>query len=297
MTVKAFRPFLDRVRVIAGPLISCAENAALAMKREKEPKRAILLVAFGTNVPGADKAFFEIEKRVRAKHRGVTVGWAFTSKTVRARAMARGREMCSPETGLSRLMDDGSTHVAILSLHVVPGEEFHNLCREAERFRAGSDGLEKIEIARPLLGDPGDMETVCEILANKFSRQSPLEGSIFIGNGNSKHPSDAIYIAMNSLLMGRRSRLFAGTVQGHPTPDELLPELKAAKVRKVMLVPLMTLAGEHVRKDIAGNEPGSWKSVLAGNGIESEPVLTGLAENPDAVAVWLDHLEEVFSRL
>jgi sirohydrochlorin cobaltochelatase len=264
---------------------------------KKEPKRAVLLVAFGTTVSGADKAFHEIEKRVREKHPGIEIGWAFTSKTIRARAAARGRELCSPEAALSGLMDGGSTHVAVLSLHVVPGEEFQNLCREVEKFRSENRGLEKIEIARPLLGNSEDMETVCKILVRRFSRQSPNEGSILIGHGNRRHPSDAIYVTMNSLLTARRSRVFVGTVQGHPTPDEVLPELKAAKISKVLLVPLMTLAGEHAGKDMAGNGPESWKSVLAANGIESEPLLTGLAENPDAVAVWLDHLEEAFSRL
>jgi len=274
-----------------------AGDAASVMKKEKEPKKAILLVAFGTNVAGADKALRDIEKRVRETHRGIETGWAFTSKTIRAGAAVRGRELCSPETALAGLIDKGATHVAVLSLHVVPGQEFQDLGREAERFRAGNDDLEKIEIARPLLGTSDDMSRVCEILTGQYSRQSRHEGTIFIGHGNSRHPSDAIYVAMNSFLRAGRSRLFTGTVQGHPTPDELLPELKAAKIRKVILVRLMTLAGEHCRKDMAGNEPGSWKCVLAANGIDSEPVLTGLAENPDIVAVWLDHLEEAFSCL
>jgi sirohydrochlorin cobaltochelatase len=267
------------------------------MGKGKEPKKAILLVAFGTNVAGTDKAFREIEKRVRETYRGIETGWAFTSKAIRAGAAARGRELRSPETALAGLADDGSTHVAVLSLHVVPGQEFEDLCREAERFRAGNESLEKIEIARPLLATYADIVSVCEILAGQYSRQSPHEGTVFVGHGNSRHPSDAVYVAMNSFLKAGRSRLFTGTVQGHPTPDELLPDLTAAKIRKVVLVPLMTLAGGHARNDMAGDDPGSWKSVLAANGIESEPVLTGLAENPDIVAVWLDHLEEAFSRL
>ncbi len=264
---------------------------------KKESKSAILLVAYGTNAPGMERAFAEVERRVREKHPGIEARWAFTSKTARSRAATAGRELSSPEKAFRRLSDDGFTHVVVLPLLVVPGEEFQGLCLDAERFQAASAGLEKIEIAGPLLANFEDMQTVCEILANKFSRQDPHEGSIFIGHGNSRHPSDAIYTAMNSLLMAKRSRLFCGTVQGHPTPDELLPELKYAKVRKVMLVPLMTLAGKHAEKDIAGNEQGSWKSILAESGIESEPVFTGLGQNPETVAVWLDHLEEAFSRL
>lgn len=260
-------------------------------------KRAILLVAFGATVSVADRAFREIEKRVRKKHPGIEIGWAFTSKSIRARATLQGREFRSPEAALSKLMDRGSRRIAVFSLHIVPGEEFEGLCLAVEKFRSEREDIEKIEIARPLMGNSGDMETVCEILVRKFSRQSPNEGCIFIGHGNRKHPSDAVYVDMNSFLAAGQSGFFVGTVQGRPTPDELLPQLKAANVSKALLVPLMTLAGEHVRKDMAGDGPGSWKSVLASHGIEIEPVLTGLAENPDIVAVWLDHLEEAFSRL
>jgi sirohydrochlorin cobaltochelatase len=264
---------------------------------KKESKRAILLVAFGTTVSGADKAFCEIENKVREKYPGTAIGWAFTSKTIRARAADRGRELCSPETALLRLMDDGSTQVAVLSLHIVPGEEFQNLCRQAERFQAEDKGIEKIEIAGPLLANSEDMEAVCDILVSKFSGQDPHEGVIFVGHGNHKHPSDVMYVNMNSLLMARRSGFFVGTVEGRPTPDELVPELKAAEISKVLLVPLMTIAGQHARQDMVGDGRESWKSVLAANGIESEPVFTGLAENPDVVSIWLDHLDKAFSRL
>ena len=263
----------------------------------KEPRRAILLVAFGTNMPEVEQAFAEIERMVREKYRGIEVRWAFTSKTVRSRAATGGRELCSPETAFSKLKDDGFTHVAALSLHIVPGAEFQGLRLDAERFQVASKGLAKIEVARPLLANFDDAQSVCGILANQYSRESEHEGSVFVGHGNSRHPSDAIYTVMNSLLMARRSRLFCGTVQGHPTPGELVPELKAAKGLKVRLVPLMTLAGGHARNDMAGNEHGSWKSILAENGIESEPVFTGLAQNPDTIGVWLDHLDEAFSRL
>ena len=264
---------------------------------KKTSKKAMLLVTFGTSVPEAAKAFDEIEKRVRKKYPGTVVRWAFTSKTIRSLAAAKGTKPDSPSTALRAMADEGFTHVAVLSLHVVPGEEFEYLCRKCQRFQAMSKGIEKIEIARPLLGNSEDLKRVSKILAGKFARPNHDEGSIFIGHGNKRHPSDAIYGSMNFLLMDSGRRLFTGTVEGNLTPDELLPTLKAAGIRKVTLVPLMTVAGMHACKDMAGNKAGSWKTVLAKNGIESEPVFTGLAENPDIVTVWLDHLEEASSKL
>ena len=282
---------LDHGAVRFFPLGNVASNM------EKTSKKAILLVAFGTSVPKAAKAFGKIEKRVREKHPGTEVRWAFTSKTIRSRAAAQGTKLDSPATVLRAMAVDGYTHVAVLSLHVVPGEEFEHLCRDCERVQVMCKGIEKVEIARPLLGNSEDLKRVSKILAGKFAHPGHDEGSIFIGHGNKRHPSDAIYATMNYLLMDSGTRLFTGTVEGNLTPDELLPRLKAAGIRKVTLVPLMTVAGAHACKDMAGSKAGSWKSVLAKNGIESEAVFTGLAENPDIVTVWLDHLEEAASKL
>ncbi|MEN6439904.1 MAG: sirohydrochlorin cobaltochelatase [Syntrophobacter sp.] len=268
------------------------------MKKRVEDKKAILLVAFGTSIPEAAKALDRIEARTREKYPGIDVRWAYTSKTIRSRIGARGKSVDSPATALSRLMDEGFSHVAVLSLHVVPGQEFHSFFMDTRRFAGMSEGFEKVHIARPLLGDYEDMSRAADILSNKYaSLQKPGEGVIFVGHGNRRHPSDAIYVAMDSLLRDRGANLFVGTVQGHPAPDELLPKLRAANIRKTVLVPLMTVAGDHARKDMAGDDPGSWKSVLERQGIQCEAVFTGLAECGEITEIWMDHLDEVFSRL
>jgi sirohydrochlorin cobaltochelatase len=267
------------------------------IKAKDSPKRVILLVAFGTIVAEAAKAFDAIEAEVRAKYERVEVRWAFTSKTVRSRLADRGRVVDSPEIALARLMDEGYTHAAVLSLHVVPGEEYEALYRNAMCFQDMTGGFEKILIARPLLGNREDIALVGEILSKEFEPQKRDQGVVFIGHGNPRHSSDAIYTAMNSLFMDRYPGRFVGTVDGHLTPNILLPKIIAAGIRKARLIPLMTTAGYHARMDMAGENPESWQSVLSQNGVVSEPILRGLAEDPDIVSVWLDHLEEVFSKL
>jgi len=268
------------------------------MKKRVETKKAVLLVAFGTSIPEAARALDRIEARVREKYTGIDIRWAYTSRTIRSRLRVRGKEIDSPVTALSRLMDEGFSHVAVLSLHVVPGMEFHSFYMDARRFAEMSEGFDKLHVARPLLGDYEDMARAADILSREFaSFQKPGEGVILVGHGNRRHPSDAIYLAMGSLLSDRGPNLFVGTVQGHPTPDELLPRLRAANIRKVVLAPLMTVAGDHARKDMAGDDPGSWKSVLEGKGIQCEAVFTGLAERAGIAEIWMDHLDEVYNRL
>lgn len=260
-------------------------------------RKVILLVAFGTSVPEAAKALDEIEKRVREKYVETKVRWAFTSRTIRTRSAERGIKLDSPETALAGLMDEGYTHAAVLSLHIVPGREFHELHHNAMRFEGMCGGFKKVLIARPLLGNHDDMIKVADILTGQYGPKRADEGVVFIGHGNKRHPSDAVYLAMNSLLSDRNPSVFAGSVQGHQTPAELLPKLRAAQLRKFRLVPLMTVAGDHARKDMAGDGPESWKSILVENGYEVEPMFHGLAENPEVVSVWLDHLDEVFQAL
>jgi len=287
------------VPLLAGLILYFSPGIAeSAMKTEGEsPKKAILLVAFGTSVPEAATAFDEIEKRVREKYKDTEIRWALTSKIIRSKPSAQGKNLDSPEIALSRLMGEGYKEVAVLSLHVVPGQEFEELERNALQFAGMSGGFEKVVVARPLLGNYDDMTRVAGILSRRFTPEGESEGVVFIGHGNGRHPSDAIYGAMNSYMTDLDKRFFVGTVEGHPTPDQIVPKLRAAQIRKVRLVPLMTIAGDHVRKDIAGDDPGSWKSILAKNGIEGEALFSGLAQNPDIVSVWLDHLEDAISKL
>jgi sirohydrochlorin cobaltochelatase len=95
---------------------------------------------------------------------------------------------------------------------------------------------------------------------------------------------------MNQVFQELDPRVYVATVEGYPTVNDLLPKLRETKARKVYLMPLMAVAGDHARNDMAGNEPDSWKSVLTKNGYVCETVLKGTAEYPEIVDVWLDHL-------
>ncbi len=113
-----------------------------------------------------------------------------------------------------------------------------------------------------------------------------------MGHGNQKHPADMVYAAMNFVLADLSENVYVATVQGRPGIDDFLPKLRDRKTKRAWLLPFMTVAGEHARKDMAGDGPDSWRSVLARNGIDCEAQLTGIAENPAIVEIWLDHLRD-----
>ena len=82
-----------------------------------------------------------------------------------------------------------------------------------------------------------------------------------------------------------------------PSLDDVLAELKARNIQRAWLMPFMSVAGDHARNDMAGDEPDSWKSMLAKAGVRCVPVLKGTAEYDEIVDIWLDHLRNAMSRL
>ena len=260
-----------------------------------EVKKAILLVSFGTSDPEAAKAFELIENRARDKFPGVELRWAFTSRMIRAKLAKQGKLLDSPETAFARLMDDGYTHVAVLSLHTIPGEEFHELYQNAHLFGQMAGGFQKVLVARPLLSSSKDMETVAQALLKTIPGRKTGDAVIFMGHGTERHPADAIYLAMNQVFQEIDPNAFVATVEGSNSLETVTPKLKKRKVKKVFLVPLMSVAGDHAKNDMAGDEADSWKSILTDKGFKVEPILKGTAEIPEIVDVWLDHLKSAFS--
>lgn len=283
--------------IILAALFYLGAADALAKQGERAPtKKAILLVAFGTSDPEAGKAFEFIEIKARERFPGVEMRWAYTSKMVRAKLAKQGRLLDSPETALARLMGEGYTHVALLSLHTIPGEEFHELNQNARLFGQMSGGFEKILVARPLLSSSRDMETVARALLKNIPGRKAGDAVVFMGHGTEHHPADAVYLAMNQVLQELDANAFVAAVEGSSTLEKVIPRLKKLKVKKVFLVPLMSVAGDHAKNDMAGDDKESWKSILIEKGFTVEPILRGTAELPEIVDVWLDHLESVFSR-
>jgi sirohydrochlorin cobaltochelatase len=269
----------------------------MTVKHQEFAQPVILLVAFGTTIPEAQEAFRSIEERARSAFPDTEIRWAYTSKIVRRRLAALGTFLDSPEIALARLMDEDHREVALLSLHVFPGREFHDLNHNVQLFSKMAKGFQRLRVARPLLSSYEDLTRVAEVLSRNLPpERGPEEAVLFVGHGNAAHPADMVYTAMGHVLRNKDPRLFVGTIQGRPGIHDVLPELRQLGVTKAWLVPFMAVAGEHARKDMAGDQPDSWKSLLADHGITSRTQLKGLAEIPAVVDLWLDHLREVFSR-
>ncbi|NLX19982.1 MAG: sirohydrochlorin cobaltochelatase [Desulfobulbus sp.] len=281
---------------LSGFLVQGGHAADKAAKDKKGP--AILLVTFGTSVESAQGSFRTIERRVKAAFPGTEVRWAYTSKIIRQKLAKEGVAIDSPEMALARLMEDGYTKVAVQSLHMIPGAEFHEVNINARLFEQMSGGFDKVTVSWPLLVSNETMEkTLKEVLTRVVPKERRSTDAVVLMGHGTHHPSDAIYSALMYMAQKMDPNLFVGTVEGAPSFDEIKEMLVEKKIRKAYLVPFMTVAGDHAMNDMAGDEPDSWKSGLAGAGIEAVPVMKGLAEFPAIADMWVEQLKKAMAEL
>jgi sirohydrochlorin cobaltochelatase len=261
-------------------------------------KQGILLVAFGSSMPAAQVSFENIDRKVKAAFQDVPVRWAYTSHIIRRKIAAQqGRQLDSVAMALAKMMDEGFTHVAVQSLHTIRGAEFDNLAATVRAFGHMPEGIRRITIGAPLLSTQTDLEKVSKaIIANIPEDRKKKAAVVLMGHGT-HHPANAFYAALMFNLQLKDPNIFVGTVEGAPDIEAIQAMLVQKKMKKVYLMPFMSVAGDHARNDMAGAEDDSWKSVLTRAGFQCEAVLKGTAEYDNFVAVWVEHLEEAYKRL
>ncbi len=260
-------------------------------------KTGILLVAFGTSVSKAQISYQNIEKKVGAAFPDIPVRWAYTSYIIRQKLARQGKTIDSVETALAKMMDEEFTHVAVQSLHTIPGEEFHALQRNAAAFGTMVEGFDRILVGNPLLVSEEGLTRVVDALLNIIpkSRQK-TEAVLFMGHG-SPHSSNAFYAALMYHLQMKDPNVFIGTVEHFPEIEDIKEMLLAKKIKVAYLMPFMSVAGDHTINDMAGDDEDSWESILKKAGIKSFPILKGTAEYDAIVDIWVGHLKEVMSHL
>ena len=281
------------ILMLAGMLVLgfASPSPASGHGDKKKEKKGILLVSFGTSVPEAQKVYDNIDAAAKERFKGLEVRWAYTAKMIRRKLAKEGKITLSPSQALAQMAEDGFTHVAIQSLHIIPGQEFHNMRDTVMRFQGMPKGIQKIAVGWPLLATSEDMHRAAEaVLKNIPQERKKDEAVVLMGHGT-HHPGNVYYPAMSYLFRKMDPKVMVGTVEGFPEIGDVQKDLAAAKIKKVWLMPFMSVAGDHAQNDMAGGEDDSWKSILTKAGFECRTVLKGLAAYPQVVEIWLDHLD------
>ena len=283
-----------------------------AMDRPAKEDPAILLVVFGTSYPEAQAAYENIERVYREEFPQAEVRIAFTSDYIRRKLLDRDNvTIDNPLTALAHLNDEGYTNVVVQSLHVIPGEEFHDLANIVESVRGieGKFGFRNLVLGEPLLMNLEDYRNVSRALASQFEQNttgtertphsSPRDAGqmavIFMGHGT-EHSANSAYSQMANILAEDHENVFLGTVEGYPGYDEVLARLNESGVKKARLIPFMVVAGDHALNDLTGNESESWKSMLEKEGFEIDYNLLGMGENDGIVEIFVGRTKEAFAK-
>ena len=252
-------------------------------------KVGILLVAFGSSEASAQVSFENIDRKVKGAYPDIPVRWAYTSHIIRNKLAKQGRHLDSPAVALAKMQDEKFTHVAVQSLHTIGGEEYHELRRVVGGFKT-MGAFQSIILGYPMMSTQQDMErVVAAILKTVPKKRKAGEAIVLMGHGT-PHPSNAFYAALMLQLQLQDPNIFVGTVEGYPDIDLIKTLLTQKKIKKVYLMPFMSVAGDHAKNDMAGDEDDSWKSILTQAGFECDVVLKGTAEYDDFVDIWVDHV-------
>lgn len=250
-------------------------------------KPVIVLTAFGTTTE-AFATYDHFEKKVRERFPGYELRWAFTSHKVRHKvAQEQGRELKDLGTVLKELKAQGHSRVAIQSLHIVPGEEWEKKIVAVVREVPGL----KAALGKPLLSSQEDLERALTAVAATFPPKDGKTAVLLMAHGSPAPSGEKAYVSFARLLSSRYPHAYLASVEGKPEAKEAFAKVKQANPDKVVLMPFMFVAGDHVKNDLLGEEPDSWKNqLLKQKAYRIEGVTKGLGYNDGIVEIFLDHL-------
>ena len=271
----------------------------------------LLVVSFGTSFNGSRAADIKgIEDALQAAYPDWSVRRAFTAQIIINHVQARdGEKIDNMDQALDRAVANGVKNLVVQPTHLMHGAEYDEMCEAIEQYR---DKFDSVAIAEPLLGEVGEDATVInadkEAVAAAITAEAvktagyddaaaaAADGTafVFMGHGTS-HTAKVSYSQMQTAMQTLGyDNVFIGTVEGEPEDtacDAVIEKVKEAGYTKVILRPLMVVAGDHANNDMAGADDDSWLSQFnAADCFESVATqIAGLGEIGDIQQLYVDH--------
>ena len=224
-------------------------------------KKAIIVVSFGTTHSDAEASCIRpVERALAAAFPDREICRAWTSRIIIRRLAARGEAVENEAEALERLRREGCGDIRFVPTHMIRGREY-------QRVVAAAEGL---PVSAPLLDTDEDLEWMAGLLDGIAAAEGRT--LLVMGHGTD-HAADATYQRLRGMLSGR---VQLACVEGRYGLDGIMDALEAVPGKTLTLMPLMLVAGDHARNDLAGDAPDSWKSRLLARGFDVRLRLTGL---------------------
>ena len=279
----------------------------------------LLVVSFGTSFNASRAADIKgIEDALQAAYPDWSVRRAFTAQIIINHVQARdGEKIDNMQQAMDRAVANGVKNLVVQPTHLMHGAEYDEMMEMIDSYR---DKFESVAVAEPLLGEVGadatvinsDKEAVAKAItaaAVKDAGFDSLDAAaaektafVFMGHGTS-HTAKISYSQMQTTMQTLGyDNVFIGTVEGEPEEtacENVIEAVKAAGYTKVVLRPLMVVAGDHANNDMAGADDDSWLSEFKASGAfeEVDTQISGLGEISDIQQLYSAHTKAAIESL
>ena len=279
----------------------------------------LLVVSFGTSFNASRAADIKgIEDTLQAAYPDWSVRRAFTAQIIINHVQARdGEKIDNMQQAMDRAVANGVKNLVVQPTHLMHGAEYDEMMEMIDSYR---DKFESVAVAEPLLGEVGadaavinsDKEAVAKAItaaAVKDAGFDSLDAAaaektafVFMGHGTS-HTAKISYSQMQTTMQTLGyDNVFIGTVEGEPEEtacENVIEAVKAAGYTKVVLRPLMVVAGDHANNDMAGADDDSWLSEFKASGAfeEVDTQIAGLGEISDIQQLYIAHTKAAIESL
>lgn len=278
----------------------------------------ILVVSFGTSFNDSRASDIKgIEDALQEAYPDWSVRRAFTAQIIINHIQARDGECIdNMDQALERAVNNGVKNLVIQPTHLMHGAEYDELMEAVETYQ---DKFESVKVAEPLLGEVGsdatvvntDKESVAKALTEEAVKTAGYDSLtaakddnvafVFMGHGTS-HTAKVSYSQMQTQMQTLGyDNVFIGTVEGEPEEtscEAVIEAVSAAGYKKVILRPLMVVAGDHANNDMAGDDDDSWKSMFQASGkfdsIDTQ--ISGLGGIEAIQKIYIDHTAAVINQ-
>ncbi len=238
----------------------------------------LLVVSFGTSYNDNRAATIgAVESAMETAFPDYAVRRGFTSNIIIEHIQRRdGVVIDDVAEALARAKANGVKNLLVQPTHLMNGYEYGDLVKELE---ACAGDFETVKIGAPLLTTDEDFAAVAQAMVDAAAGYDDGKTAVcYMGHG-SEAAANGIYARMQQHLTGSgHDNFFVGTVEAEPTAEDLVKLVKAAGYEKVVLRPMMIVAGDHANNDMAGDGEDSWKSVFTAAGFQVTCEINGLGE-------------------
>lgn len=257
----------------------------------------MMVVSFGTSYNDSRRLTIgAIEQALEDAFPDWSVRRGFTSQIIIDHIKSRDNESIdNVDEALKRAADNGVQQLVVQPTHLMNGLEYTDLVDEVAK---NSDAFQKVAIGEPLLTSDEDFQRVAQAVADATASYDDGKTAIVLMGHGTEADSNEVYTTMQKQFdkMGK-DHYYVGTVEATPSLDDVLAEVKEGSYTRVVLEPLMIVAGDHANNDMAGDDEDSWKSRFEAEGYEVECVLRGLGELEPIQQLFVEHAQAAIETL